>query len=230
MRPLADLVSPDPALPLVRSWIAGATRGVELLPVDRARAEAVLVALQVTTASPMGAIALQTGGIVIDRFLRVLGGGGPRMDGDLARWNGLGDRPLLPARERALIVAHDAIGGFFALDGGGLGDGQGEVFYFAPDTLGWEGIDMGYSDWLEAMMSGLFMDFYVENLWDGWQTEAAALSFDEGLMIDPPLWTLESRPVEKTSRKAVPMLELWRWEQQMEGQTGQGPDDDDDVE
>jgi hypothetical protein len=191
----------------------------------------VLVALQMPSSSPVGAVALETGGILVDRFLRVLGGGGPRMDGDLARWNGLGDRPLLRARDRALVVAHDAIGGFFAIDRGGMGDGHGEIFYFAPDTLGWEGIDMGYSEWLEAMMSGLFMDFFVENLWDGWRNEVSGLSLDVGLKVEPGLWTNESRPVEKTSRKAIPMLDLWKWEQQMEGQgAGHGSDDQDDDE
>jgi hypothetical protein len=216
MRPLADLLSADSALPLVRSWIAGATRSVEILPVDRPRSEAVLLALQVTTRSPMGAVALETGGLLIDRWLRVLGGGGPRMDGDLARWNGLGERPLIPARSGSLLVAHDAIGGFFALNGGGLRGDKGEVFYFAPDSLSWEGIDMGYSDWLEAMMSGDLQNFYAENRWDGWQKEVEALSPDDGIAVYPPLWAAESRPIEKTSRKVVPMLELWhsQWDMQ----------------
>ena len=231
MRPLDELVSAGSAMQEVRSWISGATRSVEVLPVDRARAQAVLVALQMPSSTPVGAVALETGGIVVDRFLRVLGGGGPRMDGDLARWNGLGDRPLIRAQDRALVIAHDAIGGLFAVDRGGMGDGHGEVFYFAPDTLGWEGIDMGYSEWLEAMMSGLFMDFFVENLWDGWQDEVKSLSPDQGLKIEPGLWTNESRPVEKTSRKPISMLDLWKWEQQMEADSGGhgsvDPDDDD---
>jgi hypothetical protein len=116
----------------VQSWIAESPRTVDVLPTDRARAEAVLLALQVTTRSPMGAIALETGGILIDRgWLRVLGGGGSRMDGDLARWNGMGQRPIIERTDGLLLVAHDAIGGFFALDGGSLGEGKGGVFYVA---------------------------------------------------------------------------------------------------
>lgn len=127
-----------------------------------------------------------------------------------------------------MIIAHDAIGGFFALDGGGLGDARGEIFYFAPDSLNWEGLDMGYDEWLEAMMGSLFMDLYAENLWDGWQREAAALSLDEGLRIEPPLWTNASRPIEKTTRKAVPMLELWNWEQEARRSDDDREDSDDD--
>ena len=133
MRALTELLSSNPALPVLQSWVSAASRSVKVLPADRSRSEAVLVALQVTTRSPMGALALETGGFVIDGLLRILGGAGPGMTGDLARWNGMGNQPLLPARDGALLVGHDAIGGFFALDGGGLGDGKGKVFYFAPD-------------------------------------------------------------------------------------------------
>lgn len=227
---LGDLVSTDSAMPVVRSWIAGATRSVEILPVDRRRAEGVLVDVQCKTSTPMGAIAYETGGLVIDRWLRVLGGGGPRMDGDLARWNGGKDRPLIKAQDRALIVAHDAIGGFFALNGGGFRGDLGEVFYFAPDSLHFEPIDMGYADWLEAMMSGESQNFYAENRWDGWEREVATLSPDEGLSIYPPLWARESRPIERTTRKAVPMAELWhsQWgmQQQMDQRLRDESDDD----
>jgi hypothetical protein len=236
MRPLAELLSPDPAWPGLRTAISRSTRSVEILPTSRPRAEAVLLSMQVTTRSTMGAIALETGGLVIDRWLRVLGGGGPRMDGDLARWNGRGERPILERQRGLRLVGHDAIGGFFALDGGELGDGKGEVFYFAPDSLDWEGIDMGYSGWLESMLENAINDFYAENRWTGWEREVADLEPDSGLSIWPGLWTAESRPIEKTSRKAVPMAELWAIQQdfakQMETKAGEQTefDDEDDED
>jgi len=236
MRPLADLLSPDPAWPALRTAISRSTRAVEVLPTPRPRAEAVLLSMQVTTRSTMGAIALETGGLVIDRWLRVFGGGGPRMDGDLARWNGHGDRPILRRQRGLLLVGHDAIGGFFALDGGELGDGKGEVFYFAPDSLAWEGIDMGYSGWLDAMLENAINDFYAENRWTGWEREVAGLEPDRGISIVPGLWTEESRPIEKTSRKAVPMEELWGLQQDVAKQLQANAreqtefDDDDDED
>jgi hypothetical protein len=180
----------------------------------------VLLALQVTTRSPMGALALETGGVVIDGLLRVLGGAGPGMAGDLARWNGMGPDPLVPAHDRALLVAHDALGGFFALDGGALGEGKGGVFYFAPDALAWEDLAIGYSAWLGAMMGDALRTFYAESLWNGWEREVGALTPDQGLSFAPPLWTKESRPIESTSRKAVPMVELWHLQQHLAQQLG----------
>jgi hypothetical protein len=200
--------------------MSAATRSIQVLAADRSRSEAVLVALQVTTRSPMGALALETGGLVIDDLLRVLGGAGPRMAGDLARWNGMGDQPLLPAREGALLVAHDAFGGFFALDGGGLGDGKSQVFYFGPDSLAWENLRIGYSSWLVAMMSDTLLTFYADNLWDGWEREVSTLTLDQGLSFAPPLWAAESRPIESTSRRAVPILELWHFQQDIARQLG----------
>ena len=44
------------------------------------------------------------------------------------------------------LLADDAVGGFFAIDGGGLSLEQGKVCYFAPDTLDWEWMEMRYSD------------------------------------------------------------------------------------
>jgi hypothetical protein len=168
----------------------------------------------------MGALALETGGLVIDGLLRVLGGAGPGMAGDLARWNGMGEEPLLPARDRALVIAHDALGGFFVLDGGGLGEGNGMVFYFAPDALTWEDLGLGYSAWLVAMMSDSLRTFYADSLWQGWEREVSTLTPDQGISFAPPLWTKESRPIERTSRRAVPILELWHLHQDVAGRLG----------
>ena len=76
MRSLQELISlDDPAMPLVRQWLEEAGRPADLLPAS-AQANEVLLSLQVTTRSPMGAIAHETGGSLIDHgWLRVLGSG-----------------------------------------------------------------------------------------------------------------------------------------------------------
>src|SRR4249920_1805589 len=105
MRPLTELIDRDePALPLVREWIASSVRPVELLPPSNVREDA-LFRTQVTTRSPMGAIVYETGGILIDHgWLRILGSGNPRLTRTLPGWNeGRSDGFFL--------VADDAIGG-----------------------------------------------------------------------------------------------------------------------
>jgi hypothetical protein len=46
-------------------------------------------------------------------------------------------------------VADDAAGGCFSINGGGLGDDVGAVYYWAPDILQWEPLGIGYTAFLE---------------------------------------------------------------------------------
>jgi hypothetical protein len=79
VRPLHELLSDDPAWPLIDSWINDAANDVRVVPTDRGRGEETLQALQVTTRSPLGAVALETGGLLVDHgWVRILGAGGKR--------------------------------------------------------------------------------------------------------------------------------------------------------
>ena len=123
MRVLKELVAADEsAWPIVQCWIGKASNPVEVLPVDRGAADAALVQLQVTTRSPMGAIVHNTGGLLVDHgWLRILGSGGSMLTRSLPGWNE-GKSPATPhAPPPFLLIADDVLGGFFAIDGGGLG-------------------------------------------------------------------------------------------------------------
>jgi hypothetical protein len=171
LRPVEHLIhSEDPGITLVRSWIAGAKNHAELLPVDRSAGERALVALQVTSRSPLGAIALETGGILIDHgWLRVLGGGHPRLRRAIHEWNGISAGHPVKRLPGAIIVADDAVGGFFALNCGGLSGALGHVFYFPPTSLDWEDVAPSYSDWLVGLLHGDLVSFYEGMRWTGWE-------------------------------------------------------------
>jgi hypothetical protein len=143
MRALHELINLDePAYPLVREWAAAATRRVEFLPPSAARDDA-LIQTQVSTRSPMGAVVYETGGIIIDGgWLRILGSGhAGRLTRTLRGWN-------VGRAEGLYLIADDAVGGFFAINGGACGPDVKRTYYFAPDTLDWEPLDMGYSEFL----------------------------------------------------------------------------------
>src|SRR4051812_31746432 len=114
MRSVNELINlDDPGFPLVRGWVEAAVRPVEILPPSVARVDA-LVETQVTTRSPMGAVVYETGGILVDGgWLRILGSGHPRLGRTLPAWN-------LGRGAGFYLVADDAIGGFFAINGGAL--------------------------------------------------------------------------------------------------------------
>ncbi len=207
MRSADELIDrADPGWPTVQQWLRDARNAVDVLPVDRARARRTLEAIQVTTRSPMGAIAYETGGLLIDGgWVRVLASGCERLRGDLASWNGLGEAPVLPALAGKFVIAHDVLGGVFA-----LGAETRTVFYFAPDSLEWEDLERGYSDVVGGLLlQGDLEGFYGSYRWAGWREDVAKLGGDRGFSIYPPLWSEEGKDVANQSRRPAPMLELF---------------------
>jgi hypothetical protein len=218
MRPLEELLSDDPAWPLVQQWIGDAANKVEVLPARDPQRATALTELQVTTRSTMGAVVYETGGLLVDGgWLRILGSGHPRLPRSVPAWNriawsepGQGDGVLL--------VADDVLGGFFALNGGAL-DGELEhVHYFAPDTLEWESLERGYTDFLAWAFKGDLAQYYEGQRWSGWEEEVAALPGDEAFSIYPFLWAA-GPPIAERARKPVPVAELLEAQLEMRGQS-----------
>jgi len=178
-----------------------------VLPAERARGEETLHRIQVTSRSPLGSVALETEGILVDRgWLRVLGG--EQMQG-LTAWNALGGETEIEPVDRAFVVAQDAVGGVFALDAGAFGGEQGELWYFAPDTLEWEALERGYGDFLYWTLHGDVAGFYRNLRWPGWEDESRGASPDEAFSLQPPPWTREGKPIASAGRRLVPIAGLW---------------------
>src|SRR5689334_17854253 len=127
----------------------------------------------------MGAVVYETGGILIDNgWLRVLGSGHDRLTRTMPRWNeGRADGFYL--------VADDAVGGFFAINGGALGPDAKNLYYFAPDSLEWEPLNFGYSTFLQWACAGPLEKFYE---WIRWQWLRFARWFSRAL---PPSQSLD---------------------------------------
>ncbi|TAL05767.1 MAG: DUF2625 domain-containing protein [Verrucomicrobia bacterium] len=200
----------DPGWPVVQGWIAEAKNLVEVLPpVGDATREKALVSIQVTTRSPMGAIIYETGGILVDHgWLRILGSGHPRLPRSLPDWNF--GRSVFESGERpsSVLCADDAIGGFFAIDGGGFGIQQGMVCYFAPDRLVWENTKLSYSQFLVWSFQGDLAKYYESERWPGWQQEVSNLGGDQVFGIYPFLFC-DDKPITERLRKPVSISEVY---------------------
>lgn len=161
----------------------------------------VLHRTQVTTRSPMGAIAYHTGGIsVLNGWLRILGSGSDAIPRTLSSWN--------EGRSRGFyLIADDVFGGFFALDGGTLGAGSGQACYFCPRSLSWESLDCSYTEFLEWACDD-FGDFYDDMTWPGCKEAVSRLGPDRCFFFYPPLWTTELVLPPKEIRD-VPVAEAW---------------------
>jgi hypothetical protein len=197
----------DPAWPALEQSITEASNPTEILPAVRHVAEQVIMSLQVTARSSLGAVALHTGGILIDDgWIRVLGSGGERMNRDLATWNAL-SRPThrMPG---ALLVADDAVGGFFAINGGAFEGERGNVFYRAPDSGEWEDMERGYTDFLDWALTGDLERYYAGSRWHTWRADVRSLHCDRAFHVWPPLG-IEGPAVDERSRRDVPVDEMW---------------------
>ncbi|WP_432831178.1 DUF2625 family protein [Dactylosporangium sp. CA-092794] len=215
MRSLAELISDDrSAWAEIEAAVTGSPYAVEILPTDPDRAASCLHRLQVGTGSWLGALVYGSGGLVVDGgWLRVLGSGNPRRR--------LADIHAVNAVFEAagLVVAQDIMGGEFVWRQG-ESDGKPTIHYFAPDTLRWEDLTLGYTDWLYAMLAGAVDQFYRSWRWPGWRDEVAQCPLDAGLGTAPPLFSREARELDRMSRRPVPMLELIGTKHDMADQLG----------
>lgn len=203
VRALAELISDDrSAWAEIEAAVTGSPFAVEILPTEPDRAAACLHRLQVGTASWLGALVYGSGGLVVDGgWLRIFGSGNPRRRlADIHAVNAAFE----PA---GLLVAQDVMGGEFVWRQGESRD-LPTIHYFAPDTLHWEDLTLGYTDWLYAMLGGAIDRFYLSWRWPGWRDEVAACPLDAGIQTVPPLFTRESHEIADASRRPVPMAEL----------------------
>jgi hypothetical protein len=223
IRPAGELAGvPDPAWPEWLELVRLAPMPAVVLPVARQAGQEVLFRLQVTARPMMGALALNSGGMLVDHgWVRLLGGGSEGLP-DLAAANGLGP-PGTSAPPPWLTIGFDVLGGRFAVNGGGLPGQPGEVCYWGPDTLAWTALGGGYSQFARMVLSGGLGGFYQDLRWPGWQEEAAALGPDQGISVYPFLFTAQSHPVARASRRPVPFTELLGMHAEAEHQVSRLP-------
>ncbi|NRY60175.1 DUF2625 family protein [Clostridium beijerinckii] len=148
MKAINELVNESQsAWRLLENSKSEATNQVEFLQANKENAEGVLVDLQVTTKSILGAIAYHTEGIFIQHgWLRILGSGAYNFNRDLSVWNKLKDDNQ--RLDGALLVADDVLDGLLEINGGTFEGELGNVFYLAPDTLEWEDLEVKFSDFV----------------------------------------------------------------------------------
>ena len=202
MRTLDELLDlENPALPILEQWAKDAEVPVELLP-PSPNCDAALLDLQVTTHSILGAIVHGTGGILVDRgWLRMLGCGHERLSRTVSTWN--------EGRSAGfLLVADDVVGGFFAINGGALGDNIGTIYYLAPDTLEWESLGVQHSSFVQWAFTRRVRDFYNELRWNGWEEDVCSLHGDRCFSFYPFLNTAQGS-TRISSRKPVPVAEQY---------------------
>jgi hypothetical protein len=202
VRSLDELLDKDDSvIRRIRQWVETADVECKSLPPSRENAD-VILQIQKPTSSIVGALAYDTGGILIDHgWLRILGSGHPQLTRSVASWNA--DRS-----EGFCLMADDAAGGFFAVNEGAWeGDSEG-IYYWAPDNLEWEPIGFAVEDFLQWCLTPYMADFYQNLRWPTWKQDVQKLAGDSCYSFFPFLWTKEGSP-KKSSRQAIPVEEAF---------------------
>jgi Protein of unknown function DUF2625 len=211
VKTLAELTQcDDPAIADVRKWAVEAPFEIEFLaPADDR--DRVLMEAQVTTRSVLGALAHETGGILVDGgWLRLLGSGHPRLTRSLPTWN-------KGKSDGFYLVGDDAAGGVYAINGNGLGTDFRKMYYLAPDNLRWEAMNIEFSQFVQWAMTERLSAYYESLRWDGWRDDVKALHGDRCFWWYPPLWTL---PDGARDRGEILIEEAWDLSRDFKRQLG----------
>lgn len=211
LRPVEELIhKTDPGWVPVNQWIQSAKNKVEILPVDTAKATEALYKTQVTTRSPMGAIVYRTGGLLIDNgWIRILGSGNAKLNRTLPDWNKRRAFTEFGETPPFLLIADDAIGGFYLLNGGALGKDIGKIYYFSPDNLEYEPLNLTYTGFLQFCFDSDLEQFYKTTRWKNWQEEVTQLDGNQVFSFYPFLWSHEAKDINKIARKVIPIDEQY---------------------
>lgn len=174
--------------------IKRSSKTIKVLPCDDIAKQALKEKYKMNSESLLAAILDNTGGIVIDNWIRLYGAG----EVDFVTRNS-----LFPFNE--IVIGEDILGGLFiCLENGNIG-------YFAPDCLELEDMNIKLGQFVYWCIHGDTDTFYVDYRWDGWQDDTSKLNSSEGVAFFPFLWA-EAESLESRIRKVISMEEIIRLE------------------
>ncbi len=174
--------------------IRNSEKAIKILPVQDSSKGRIKENYDIKQDSLLGVILENTGGIVIDNWIRLYGAG----EVDLVSRN-----ELFPYDN--LVIGEDILGGLFLfLESGNIG-------YFAPDCLEVEDMEIRFNQFLYWCLHGDTDTFYMDYRWENWKEDVLNLSSNEGVAFYPFLWA-NAKNLESRKRSIVPIDEIIRLE------------------
>lgn len=170
--------------------IKKSTKAVDVLASDNAIKDILKKTYKINGKSLLAVLLENTGGIVIDNWIRFYGTG---------EVNFISRNSLCPFNNT--VIAEDILGGLFMLlENGNIG-------YFAPDCLELEDMEISLSQFLYWCLHGDTDTFYKDYRWKEWQKDVSNLKNNEGIAFYPFLWA-KAGNLENRYRKIVPIDEI----------------------
>lgn len=143
-------------------------------------------------------VILNTSGIIISDFIRILGGSSDKRR-SLRSYNEQVAKKT--GKNSLLIIGDDIVGGIYAIDLGLFGN-PGSVYFFQPDCLQWMDTKKDYTSFLAWALNGDLQQFYGR-LW----SQGSAVPFDAAILYYPFVWSKEF-DINTAASKQVPAQEL----------------------
>lgn len=170
--------------------IKSSTKAVDVLASDNAIKDILKKTYKINSKSLLAVLLENTGGIVIDNWIRFYGTG---------EVNFISRNNLCPINN--IVIAEDILGGLFIfLENGNIG-------YFAPDCLELEDMEISLSQFLYWCLHGDTDTFYKDYRWKDWKKDVSNLKNNEGIAFYPFLWA-KAENLESRHRKIVPIDEI----------------------
>lgn len=174
--------------------VKNSSKEIKILPVNMEVVKCIKTKYEINEESLLGTIIFNTGGIIVENWLRVYG------SGELSFYE---RNDLIQYSD--VIVAEDILGGLFTI----LNDGN--VAYFAPDCLEWEPMEITFSEFLYWTFHGDTDTFYKDYRWDNWKFDLKKIGNDKGISFYPFLWS-SADSLESRYREEIPMSEIIKLE------------------
>lgn len=169
--------------------------------------------LHIPLSSVLGSVVLHSNGIIIDNWIRIFGQDGASNYGvpHYNRKNNYSNKI-----QGMFLVGSDVLGGLYAININRFSDKHNMIWYFAPDTLEWECIEMMYNEFLAWCLQGNTDEFYSTMRWQGWEDDAKNTTINTAILIYPFLWA-EECDLKKASKKIINLDEMIEMNRQLLG-------------
>jgi len=169
-----------------------------------AKNDLILSKLDVNKDSVLGQVIINTSGISVNKYIRIYANGNEINNRNIVTFNSKLEKYF---GEDKLFVADDIWGGLFAINKGFFEENMGDIWYFAPDTLDWDNIEISYPEFIAWVSSKNVDEFYSGFKWKNFERDIANIRFDQGMLIYPFLWSKEC-DIENATKRIVPFEEL----------------------
>ena len=168
-----------------------ATTKIIILPVDTKKIKNLEGYITYNSNSSLAIILSNTGGIIVDNWIRIYGSG----EIDFV------ERNKRLQQYTSMIIAEDIIGGLFAINP------NGEMLYFAPDMLEWENMEIDYYSFLSWVCEKERVDLFYEIFrFDKCEEMVSNMNYAQGILHIPFLW-LDDEGKDR-SKNIVPIIEI----------------------